>query len=88
MVAQAVSVCAQTEVAEFRPGVTLDGVNYFLPKTCLRIVIEADKSVTTPGDFAPYANRYLRLAEVPTVPSTTWTIRNVTIQPYGVPDAD
>ena len=86
--AQAVSVCAQTEVAEFRPGVTLDGVNYFLPKTCLRIVIEADKSVTTPGDFAPYANRYLRLAEVPTVPSTTWTIRNVTIQPYGVPDAD
>ena len=86
MVVAAVGVQAQTEVSEFRPGVTVDGVNYFLPKTRLRMVIVADKAVTTPGEFAAYSNRYLRLADVPTVESTEWTVRSVDIQALGTPD--
>ncbi|MBQ7443600.1 MAG: DUF4831 family protein [Bacteroidaceae bacterium] len=83
----AVAATAQTDVAEFRPGVTVDGVNYFLPRTRLRIVVEADKAVTVPGEFAPYANRYLRLADAPTVETTEWTISQVSIQALGVPDS-
>lgn len=78
---------AQTEVGEFRPGVTLDGVNYFLPKTMLRVIITAEKTVTMPGEFAPYADRYLRLSSVPMNESTTWTMKSLTVIPIGVPDS-
>ncbi len=81
------SAAAQTEVEVFRPGVTLDGVNYFLPKTSFRIVIVAEKTVTVPGEFAPYADRYLRLKDVPTVESTTWTMKTLSLIPIGVPDS-
>lgn len=77
---------AQTEVTDFQPGVTLDGVNYFLPKTALRVVLVAEKSVTTPGEFAPYANRYLRLTDVPTAEETEWKIKEVQIRTFGTPD--
>ena len=77
---------AQTEVADFVPGSTLDGVNYFMPQTALRITVVAEKTVTTPGELNKYAFRYLRLNDVPTTTMTEWTIKNVTIEPYGVPD--
>ena len=87
MLGLAVSTAAQTEVSEFRPGVTVEGVNYFLPKTRLRMVIVADKAVTIPGEFAQYANRYLRLTDVPAVETTEWKIRSVAIQALGTPDS-
>lgn len=78
---------AQTEIEPFRPGVTLEGVNYFLPKTTFRVVLVAEKTVTVPGEFAPYADRYLRLNDVPTVESTTWTLKSLSLIPLGVPDS-
>ncbi len=78
---------AQTEIERFRPGVTLEGVNYFLPKTVFEVVLTAEKTVTKPGEFAAYADRYLRLKDVPTVESTTWTLKTVTLMPYGAPDS-
>lgn len=81
------AVFAQTEVSEFRPGATLEGVNYFLPKTVFRVVVEAEKATTIPGEFATYADRYLRLKDVPTLRQDTWTLKSVTLLPYGVPDS-
>lgn len=78
---------AQTEVAPFRPGVTLEGVNYFLPKTVFEIVFTTEKTVTVPGEFAAYSDRYLRQADVPTVETTEWTLKNVALLSYGVPDS-
>lgn len=78
---------AQTEVGTFRPGSTLDGVNYFLPRTMFRVVVVAEKSTTIPGEFAGYADRYLRLTDVPTTRQDTWAIKSVSLYPYGVPDA-
>ena len=77
---------AQTEVSNFTPGVMQDGVNYFLPQTALRITVVAEKTVTTPGELNKYAFRYLRLQDVPATSSTTWKIKSVSIDPYGVPD--
>ena len=77
---------AQTEISEFRPGVTMDGVNYFLPKTVFEVVLVAEKAVTTPGEFAAYSDRYLRQPHVPTTESTTWTLKSISLMPYGVPD--
>ncbi|MBR0274134.1 MAG: DUF4831 family protein [Bacteroidaceae bacterium] len=80
-------VFAQTEIERFRPGVTVEGVNYFLPKTVFEVVLTAEKTVTKPGEFAAYADRYLRLKEVPTVETTAWTLKAVSLMPYGVPDS-
>lgn len=78
---------AQTEVTPFRPGVTTEGVCYFLPKTVFEVVVTAEKAVTKPGEFAAYSDRYLRQPNVPTAESTEWTIKEITLMPYGVPDS-
>lgn len=77
---------AQTEVAPYQPGTTIDGVTYFLPRTALRVIVEAEKTVVTPGELNKYAFRYLRLKDVPTEVQTTWTIKRITMEPYGLPD--
>ena len=79
---------AQTEVSNFVPGSTLDGVNYFLPKTALRITVVAEKTVTVPGELNKYAFRYLRLKDVPAKVSTSWRIKSISLDAYGVPDRD
>lgn len=82
----AATVMAQTQTERFVPGSTLEGVCYYLPQTALRVVVTAEKTVTRPGDFAKYAFHYLRLQDVPTQESTSWVIKKVELQPYGVPD--
>lgn len=77
---------AQTDVAPYVPGSTLEGVNYYMPRTALRIVVTAQKTVTTPGEYHRYANKYLRLTDVPTEKLTTWSIQDIRIDPYGTPD--
>ncbi|WP_443964552.1 DUF4831 family protein, partial [Prevotellamassilia timonensis] len=56
---------AQTEVTAYTPGLTEDGITYFLPATSLRVVLTATKTHHTPGEFSQYAERYLRLKDLP-----------------------
>ncbi len=77
---------AQTEVAQYQPGVTVEGVTYFLPQTALRITVEARKTVVRPGRLNKYAFRYLRLQDVPREVETSWEMTGVTVEPYGVAD--
>lgn len=79
---------AQTEVSPYIPGVTEEGITYCLPKTALRFVVTVEKEVYTPGEFAKYADRYLRLQDVSMTPATHWTIKDIELCPYGVPDPD
>lgn len=80
------SATAQTEVEPFVPGSTLEGVCYYLPRTAFRVTVIAEKTTTRPGDFYKYADRYLRLKNVPTEESIKWTLKSVTLEPYGKPD--
>lgn len=80
------SLCAQTEVASFLPGVTTDGVSYFLPKTRLHLAIEATQVTHTPGEYAPYADTFLRIGDVPQTAREAWTINTLSVTPYGVAD--
>ncbi len=84
--ALSIGAYAQTEVSKYQPGVTVDGVTYFLPQTAMHIVVEAEKTITKPGKLHKYAFRYLRLQDVPTAQQTRWTIKRITVTPYGVPD--
>ena len=82
------AVQAQTDVTKFVPGSTLEGVSYFLPKTAFRVTVITEKTVTKPGDFYKYANRYLRLPNVPTEEKVEWRIKSIKLEPFGVPDKD
>ena len=77
---------AQTEVEPFVPGSTLEGVTYFLPRTAFRVTVIAEKTTTRPGDFYKYADRYLRLKNVPTEESVKWNLKSITLEPFGKPD--
>ena len=80
------SIMAQTEVEPFVPGSTLEGVTYYLPRTVFRVTVIAEKTTTRPGDFHKYADRYLRLQNVPTEESVKWNLKSITFEPYGKPD--
>lgn len=78
----------QTEVEPYVPGSTLDGITYFLPRTAFRITIIAEKTTIRPGDFHKYADRYLRMNNVPTETSVEWTLKSIKLEPFGKPDKD
>lgn len=83
----AIGATAQTEVATYVPGSTIEGVTYYLPRTALRLIVTAEKQVYTPGEFCKYADRYLRLPNVAQQGSIRWNIKSISMLPYGVPDA-
>ena len=82
------SVCAmaQTAVQPYSPGVTTDGVAYYLPKTALKIAITATRTTSLPGDFHNYAKQLLRLNDAIHNEQTQWKIDRVQMAAYGVPD--
>lgn len=77
---------SQTEVRDYRPGVTKEGITYFLPTTKLQIVITAKRTTHTPGTFANYAERYLRVSDVTFTEQEVWEILSVEMSTLGAAD--
>ena len=77
---------AQTQTEAYVPGVTPDGAVYFLPKTAIRVTVQIEKTTYTPGDFAIYSERFLRLKDVSTEPATTYRVVSVSQMAVGVRD--
>ena len=78
----------QTVTDQYIPGQTAEGAVYFLPKTAVRVAVKIEKTTYTPGDFAPYAERYLRLSGVSLEPSTSYRIVSIAQSALGVRDAE
>ena len=51
----------QTQISDYKPGITPERAEYFLPKTAIRVAVKVEKTTFTPGEFCKYAERYLRL---------------------------
>ena len=79
---------AQTEVSQYIPGITTDGITYFLPKTLIEVEVNALNTIYTPGEFCKYAERYLRLTGISDQPENYWEISNIKVNPVGIPDPD
>lgn len=77
---------AQTEITEYLPGMNAEGVTYFLPRTALRVDVLAEVKRYTPGEYAKYADRYLRTKDVVQEPTETWTIKEVHMDVFAKPD--
>lgn len=78
---------AQTDVRPYRAGLTPEGITYFLPKTGFYITMTAIRTVRTPGEYARYAERYLRLRNVALQKEETWTLTDIEVTPIGVADS-
>lgn len=65
---------------------SVEGSSYYLPKTVLRFALQVEKTVYTPGEFAPYAGRYLKRSDISLEPSTTYRILNVKLTSEATPD--
>ena len=77
---------AQTQVSGYAPGVTPDGATFFLPKTAIRISVLAEKTTYTPGEYAAYAQRFLRLNNVSMESSESHRVISVSQTAVGIAD--
>lgn len=82
--AQSVTKLAATKVNDY-------GIAYSLPQTTVNIVLEAQKTVQTPGVFYNYAERYLGADAARkgiAKPSTSWQLTGAKIYPGAEVPAD
>lgn len=82
------AVSAQTIVTSYTPGVSTEGAAYYLPKTAINIHITLEKTVYTPGELCQYADRYLRVSGISDKEDLRYVIKEVTLEPVGLPDKD
>ena len=64
---------------------SVEGTDYYLPKTLLRFTVKVEKKQYTPGKLAPYASRFLR-TDVELEPTTTYRLLGVDMATYALPD--
>jgi len=77
---------AQTEIQPYQPGITQEGITYFLPQTRLHIVVRAQRESYIPGEYAAFAQRFLDAPNVEQQPFDTWMLQQIEVVPYGVAD--
>ena len=82
----ALSAAAQTQIHPYVPGQTQEGITYFLPQTALQVVVTAKRTVYEPGEYALYAERFLRLTDVVLEKEERWQLQTIAISTYGVAD--
>lgn len=77
---------AQTELSDYRPGVTEEGAIYCLPKTAMRFVARIEKTTYTPGEFASLASQFMHYDNVGKEKSVTYKLLSLSMTPIGIPD--
>lgn len=82
----ALSATAQTQIRPYDPAHNLEGITYYLPKTALQVVVTAKRTVYEPGEYANYAERFLRLNDVVLEQEERWQLQTISISTYGVAD--
>ena len=77
---------AQPQTTPMTAGRTADGIIYYLPKTAIEFNLLIEKKTYTPGEFAKYAEKYLRLKGVNLEEEVTYSIVNYGLTQIGVRD--
>lgn len=72
--------CAKAQTAE-------EAISYYLPKTAIHINLLIEKTTYEPGQFAPYARKYMKLDNVLLTPSTTYRILTTDMCAVAEPDS-
>lgn len=70
----------------FAQSPVLEGTSYYLPKTALQFTILVEKTTFTPGEYAEFANRYLKQSDAVLDGKTTYRIADMKMKAVGVAD--
>lgn len=65
----------------------VDGLDYYLPKTAVRMQVLVEKTAMKPGQLADYSELYFKKPAA-TTPQTTYRIVGISFTSEGQPDAD
>ena len=76
------------DVSKYTPGLTEEGVVYYLPKTEIKIDVIAEKILYTPGELCQYANRYLKISDVSDKAEVHWEVKSIRVYAVGVADVN
>ena len=77
---------AQPEVSLLKPGTNAEGQVYYLPKTAIRFYVQVEKTTYIPGEYARYAERYLKLTGIQQEKQVTYQLINYDMSSIGVRD--
>ncbi len=82
------SVVKLTNVKKFTSDNPLisRGLDYALPRTVLDVEVIAEKTITKPGPFAAYAERYLGVVDVPVRETSEYRIKEVRLKSHAERD--
>ena len=64
---------------------SIEGTSYMLPKNGMRFTVKVEKTQYKPGEFSPYAERFMR-EKVSQQPTTTYRIIGIEMDETAVPD--
>lgn len=76
---------AQSAFAQKAKGIA-EGTGYYLPCTELRFTVKIEKTSYKPGEFAVYAEKYMKLKDVQTTPSVSYSILGIDVNSEGERD--
>lgn len=65
---------------------TIEGTSYYLPKTAMKFTLTVEKTQYEPGQFAGYAQRYMKQDDVQLEASTTYRIVDTRMHNIAMPD--
>lgn len=87
----AMLVCSSVAMAQqlttpTKAGRTADGIVYYLPKTAIEFNLLIEKKTYTPGEFAKYGEKYLRLRGIKLEEEVTYSIANYGLTQIGLRD--
>lgn len=88
LIAAASAVSAQTTKVLTAEKANEYGIVYSLPQTALEIEVTAVHEVAKKGPFYPYAKKFIGASDVVKEDSESWTLTDVKVRPYGVPDSE
>lgn len=71
----------------FAQQAPIEGTSYYLPKTALRFSILIEKTTFTPGEYARYAERYMKLP-VREEAETSYRVVGINMSTYAMPDSN
>ena len=74
-------VCA----ASVASAQTVEGTSYYLPKTALQLTLLVEKTTYQPGEFAAYAQRYMKKNDVQLESSTTYRLIDTKMATFALP---
>lgn len=66
----------------------VEGITYSLPRTGIKVYVEAIREKFEPGPYAAYAGQLLGIRDVKTRPSINWSVDEVEIITFSEPDPE